>query len=161
VKEAPKDCPAGWRGVLGGKCMLAPCENDAGCQEGEACVEHAACLSPFPDEFYDYNEEEREKHGMLEPIEGSLLRSQGLLAGPPMPKTKRPKPIIRYNAVNVCSREIACAAPATCQKEKLCVPRGKRVLAYRGSNVEPARVQRKTDTPITTSAAEATEASSD
>jgi hypothetical protein len=161
VKEAPKDCPTGWRGTLGGTCMLAPCDTDSNCREGEACVEHAVCLAPFPDEFYDYGEEEREKHGMLEPVDGSLLRSPGLLAGPPMPKTRRPKSIVRYNATNVCSREVACAAPATCQREKLCVPKGRRALAYRGSNVAPARVARKTDAPFTASAAEATEASAD
>jgi hypothetical protein len=161
VKEAPKDCPTGWRGTLGGTCTLAPCDTDANCQEGEACVEHAICLAPFSDEFYDYGEEEREKHGMLEPIEGSLLRSPGLLAGPPMPKMRRPRPIIRYNATNVCSSEVACAAPATCQREKLCVPRGRRALAYRGSNVALARVARKTDAPLTASAAEATEASAE
>src|SRR5262249_48242464 len=153
----------GWRGVRGGSCMLTPCESDGNCPEGQACVEHSVCLEPFPDEFYDYGEEEREKHGLLEPIdgEGSLLRSPGLLAGPMMPKTKRPKPIIRYNAINVCSREVACTAPATCQKEKLCVPKGGRALAYRGRNVNGARVARKTETPLTTSAAEASEAAAD
>jgi hypothetical protein len=162
VPVAPKDCPPGWRGILGGTCMLAPCIDDKGCQEGEACVAHSVCLQPFVDELYDYGEEEREKQGMndfIEPGEDALLRSPGLLAGPPMPKTKRPKPITRYNAINVCSAEVACAAPAVCQTEKLCVPRGSRALAYRGSNISPARVARKTDTPITTSDAPATEAS--
>jgi MYXO-CTERM domain-containing protein len=161
VKEPPKDCPTGWRGTLGGTCMLTPCATDANCQPGEACVEHAVCLAPYPDDFYEYGEEEREKHGMLEPIEGSLFRSPGLLAGPPMQKTRRPKPILRYNATNVCSREVACAAPATCQTEKLCVPKGRRALAYRGSNVAPVRVARKTEAALTASAAEATEASAD
>ena len=152
VKAAPKDCPTGWRGTLGGTCMLAPCASDASCRAGEACLEHAVCLAPFAEDFYDYGEEERDEHGTLEPIEGSLLRSPGLLAGPIMPRTKRPKPVIRYNATNVCSREVACGAPATCQKEKLCVPKGRRALAYRGNNAAPARVARKTETPLTTSA---------
>src|SRR4051812_14092169 len=51
VKEAPKDCPTGWRGTQGGTCMLAPCETDASCQAGEACLEHAVCLAPFADDF--------------------------------------------------------------------------------------------------------------
>jgi MYXO-CTERM domain-containing protein len=157
VDAAPLDCPTGWRGQLGGNCVLAPCETDANCQSGEACVEHAVCLQPFEDDYYDYGEEEREKHGWAEPHPSDILRSPGLLAGPVAPKTRRAKPIVRYNAVNLCSAEIACAAPNTCQTEKLCVPRGSRALGYRGQNISPARVARKTETPLTTSGAEPTE----
>lgn len=160
VEEAPPDCPTGWRGRLGGTCALTPCETDANCQPGEACVEHSVCLQPFEDPFYDYGEEEREKHGWADPHPSDLLRSPGLLAGPPMPRTRRPVPIIRYDAVNLCSPEVGCAAPNTCQPEKLCVPREKRALAYRGKNISPVRVARKTATPLVASAAEPTEAPS-
>jgi MYXO-CTERM domain-containing protein len=158
MKVAPTDCPNGWRGQLGGHCSLAPCRDDTTCQQGEECVEHAVCLQPFEDWFYDYGEEESEKHGLLPPPASDLLRSPGLLAGPMAPRTKREKPIVRYDAVNLCTREIACVASGTCQPEKLCVPRGTRALAYRGTNIGPARVARKTDTPLTVSSAEPTEA---
>jgi MYXO-CTERM domain-containing protein len=157
VKEAPTDCPVGWRGMLGGTCSLTPCENDQGCQAGEACVEHSVCLQPFEDSFYDYGEDEREEHGELEPPAWDVLRAPGLLAGPMAPKKPRDKPITRYNAANLCSREVACAAPGTCQPEKLCVPRGSRALAYRGTNSSAVRVARKTATPLTSSGAEPTE----
>lgn len=157
VAVAPTDCPAGWRGQLGGNCSLTPCAADENCPAGEACVEHAVCLQPFEDEYYDYGEDEREEHGLLEPHPSDLLRSPGLLAGPMMPKKKRPRPIIRYTTVNLCADGITCQAPGTCQPEKLCVPRGSRALAYRGKNIQPARVARKTDTPLTTNGAGPTE----
>lgn len=160
VAVAPTDCPVGWVGQLGGTCALTPCAVDSTCGPGKACVEHSVCLQPMEDGFYDYGEEEREQHGSLEPVGGSLFRSPGLLAGPMAPKKPRSKPIFRYNAVNLCSADVACAAPGTCQSEKLCVPSGQRALAYRGSNTQPARVARKTDTPLTASAAQPTETTS-
>ena len=37
--EAPKDCPPGWRGVIGGQCRLNVCHSDAQCRAaGETCV---------------------------------------------------------------------------------------------------------------------------
>lgn len=137
--------------------MLTPCESDQSCGEGNACVEHSVCLQPYEDRYYDYGEDEREEHGELEPPAADVLRSPGLLAGPMMPKKERAKPIFRYNAVNLCSREVACRAPGTCQPEKICVPKGSRALAYRGENVEPARVSRKTQTALTQSGSEPNE----
>jgi hypothetical protein len=156
--EPPKDCPPGWGGVMGGTCMLRPCSGDDDCdkEKGEACVEHAVCLEAFEDEFYDYNEDEQ--HGENPPRR--LLQSPDLLAGPPMQKKRRPTPITRYNATNLCSKEIPCAAPRTCQPEKLCVRSGTRAVAYKGTNVSLARVARKTAAPLTTSAASPTEATS-
>jgi MYXO-CTERM domain-containing protein len=162
VKQAPKDCPAGWRGMEGGTCKLTPCTNDGRCWGDEVCVEHAVCLSPTVDEFYAPGEDEGAKQGTLDPADGAWLRSQlfGAAAPAPMPR-RRPKPITRYEAVNVCSREVACAAPATCQRERLCVPKGVRALAYRGTNVYATRVARKTETPLTTSGTDAMEGSAD
>lgn len=157
VKVAPTDCPRGWRGQLGGNCALSPCVDDKACQAGEACVEHVVCLQPFEDPFYDYGEDEREEHGLAEPPAWDVLRSPALLAGPMPAKKPRSKPIIRYNAVNLCAPEVACAAPNTCQPEKLCVPKGTRALAYRGANTEPMRVARKTETPLTAGGAQSTE----
>lgn len=157
VAKAPTDCPTGWRGALGGNCTLTPCATDANCPSGEACVEHAVCLQPMEDEYYDYGEDEREEHGLLEPHPSELLRSPGLLAGPMMPRKKRPKPIIRYTAVNLCASGVACEAPGTCQPETICAPRGARALAYRGKNIQPSRVARKTETPLTKSGIEPTE----
>ena len=156
--EAPKDCPIGWAGQVGGNCALHPCTQASDCGEGNDCVEHAVCLEPFQDEFYDYNESENEDdpHG----DNGRLLRSPYLLAGPVAPRKRRATPITRYNAVNLCSADVLCAAPRTCQTEKLCVPNGKRAMAYKGANTSPARVARKTATPITASSAAPTEATS-
>jgi MYXO-CTERM domain-containing protein len=140
MKKAPKNCPQGWHGLLGGTCTLSPCASDANCQEGQACVEHLTCLEPFEDAFYDYGEDQTDarSEGMPPP---------GLLAGPPMPRKRRPAPVTRYNAVNLCSAEVACDAPRMCLPEKLCVPKGTRGLAYRDSNITPARVARKGAVP--------------
>ena len=155
VPEAPKDCPPGWTGLVGGTCTLTPCAADDRCQPGEACVEHAVCLEGFQDDTYDYGEDEREEHGEAEPLR--LLQSPGLLAGPPLPRKPRPTPIFRYDAVNLCSADVACAAPRTCQTEKICAPKGARAVAYRGTNVSPARVARKTATLLLASDARASE----
>lgn len=154
--EAPTDCPKGWRGLVGGTCALTPCENDTQCSGGEVCVQHSVCLEPSQDDSYDYGEDEREEHGEAAPR--SLLQSPALLAGPMMPRKKRPTPIYRYAAVNLCSADVACASPRTCQTEKLCVPKGARAAAYRGTNVSPTRVARKTATILAASDAAATEA---
>lgn len=140
VKVAPKNCPRGWHGVLGGTCSLTPCTQDDGCQPGEACVEHLACLESFVDEFYDYTDDPNE--GRVQP---KLPRD--LLAGPPPQPRRRPSPVTRFNAVNLCSPEVPCAAPRECLPEKICVPKGTRGLAYRGANITPARVARKIRMP--------------
>src|SRR5262249_40884224 len=140
--EPPKDCPTGWDGAIGGTCILRPCKTASDCAEGNECVEHSVCLESYQDEFYDYNETpDADEQGQLEPR--SIVRSPGLIAGPPAMKQRRTTPITRYNAVNLCSADVACAAPRTCQPEKLCVPTGKRAVAYKGTNVSPARVARK------------------
>ena len=135
VKVAPKNCPRGWHGVLGGTCALSPCATDASCQAGEECVEHLACLEAYQDDYYDYGEETGTRE--------EKMPSPDLLAAPPPARQQRPAPVTRYNAVNLCSDEVACLAPRMCMPEKLCVPKGTRGLAYRGSNVTPVRVARK------------------
>ncbi len=154
VLKAPTDCPKGWRGLLGGKCALSPCETDAQCQEGEVCTAHAVCLEAYKDDEYGYGEDE--EHGEAEPR--ALLTSPDLLAGPPMPRRKRATPIYRYLAVNLCSADVACVAPRTCQTEKLCVPKGARAVAYRGANATPMTVARKSAVMLTSGSADASEA---
>jgi hypothetical protein len=149
MKEAPRDCPVGWNGILGGMCTLRPCTQDSECGDGQ-CAEHSVCLEPFEDMFYDYNEKP----------EAAQDIGKRLFAGPPLPKQRRDKPIIRYKATNLCSSQVTCEAPRTCQPEKLCVPKGYRAVAYLGSNIQPARVARKTDKPITESKAKPDESSS-
>jgi MYXO-CTERM domain-containing protein len=159
VKVEPTDCPPGWRGVLGGECMLSPCATDKQCGPSEACIDHSVCLKPSEDGYYDYGEEpppgEAEETGAL-----PKNYPRELLGGPMQPKVKRNKPIIRYEAVNLCAAEVQCAAPSTCQTEKLCAPKGKRAVAYLGTNISAVRVARQTDTPLTQSEAAATEVAS-
>jgi hypothetical protein len=150
MKEAPKDCPTGWNGVLGGNCTLRPCTADDQCGDGQACVEHSVCLEPVEDPFYDYGEQP----------EATQDIGKRLFGGPMAPKKRRDKPIFRYNATNLCATDVACGAPRTCQPEKLCVPRGGRAVAYKGTNIQAARVARKTATPITESKAKPDESSS-
>jgi MYXO-CTERM domain-containing protein len=139
VKVAPKNCPRGWHGVFGGTCSLQPCVDDSGCQPGEACVEHLACLASFVDDLYDSSDDPSEE-GRAEP-----RPPPDLLAGPPLPRRPRRSPVTRFDAVNLCSAEVPCGAPRQCLPEKICVPRGTRGLAYAGTNITPARVARKTE----------------
>lgn len=151
VDKAP-DCPPGWVGQLGGTCALRLCSNDSSCDEGHVCVEEAVCLEPYLDEFYDYYLDRDEmKEGEADP---PPAESRYLLAGPPPMRHRRPSPIYRYRAVNLCSTSLACAAPNTCQRERLCVPKGQRASAYAGTNVHPVTVARKTQTPLTISEAQ-------
>jgi hypothetical protein len=150
VKVEPTDCPVGWRGALGGDCMLRPCAADKDCEPSEACIDHSVCLQPSEDGYYDYGEQP--PPGEAEET-GALPRNypRELLGGPMAPKVQRKKPIIRYEAVNLCAPSVQCAAPRTCQTEKLCAPKGKRAVAYLGTNISPIRVARQTDTPLTQS----------
>lgn len=140
TKSPPRNCPRGWHGILGGTCMLSPCSADSECPDGNECVEHLTCLEPYEDDYYDWNEEETEPQGAVKP-------SPEFLAGPPPQRRRRSKPVTRYNAVNLCSAEVACNAPRSCMPEKLCVPKGTRALAYKGSNINPARVRRMVSAP--------------
>jgi hypothetical protein len=163
---APKDCPPGWRGVVGGRCTLAVCGDDKGCESGEACALHSVCLTATQDDYYDYGEEERERADAGAAPQHSersrIVASPALLAGPMMPKTRRAKPIWRYDATNLCAPVVRCeAGGGTCQKEGVCVPNGARAVAYRGDNIAPARVARKTDAPLTKSEAAADETATD
>ena len=140
VKVAPKNCPRGWHGEVGGTCSLRPCSNDDGCQPGEACVEHLACLESFVDDLYDYSDD---------PSEGRAeqMPPPDLIAAPPPARRRRPSPVTRFNAVNLCSAEVRCDAPRQCLPEKICVPKGTRALAYQGTNITAARVARKIKMP--------------
>ncbi|MEJ7733674.1 MAG: hypothetical protein WKG00_31325 [Polyangiaceae bacterium] len=150
VKVEPTDCPSGWRGVQGGNCMLRPCATDEGCGPSEACIDHSVCLSPSEDEYYDHGEQPPPgESGETGALPQNYPRE--LLGGPLAPKVKRKKPIIRYEAVNLCAPSVQCDAPRTCQTEKLCAPKGKRAVAYLGTNISPIRVARQTDTPLTRS----------
>jgi hypothetical protein len=170
-QNAPRNCPTGWDGVLGGNCVLMPCPASGQCHTGYVCVEHAVCLQPKQDDFYDYNETPAPAPAPTTAPsppaapsgspdkEGALPRAPEAPLGEPLPaRVRRPTPIFRYEAVNLCSPAVACAAPATCQTEKLCVPAGKRAVAYLGPNIQPVRVARQSETPLTTSGAAATEA---
>jgi hypothetical protein len=157
VKEAPEDCPPGWRGVLGGSCMLTPCAADASCPAGEACIEHSVCLQPFEHHFYDYGEEPPGASPGQEQGAGAPRGAREFFAGPPAPRVKRPEPIFRYDATNLCAPQAPCVSPRTCQTEKLCAPRGKRAVAYLGSNVQSVRVARTTEEALTQNDAQSSE----
>src|SRR6188768_3784167 len=43
VPKAPTDCPPGYRGVVGGKCVLAPCATDQQCETDHRCYQVDAC----------------------------------------------------------------------------------------------------------------------
>lgn len=156
-QKAPKSCPAGWHGVLGGNCVLEPCRSGQ-CGSGKVCVEHAVCLQPKQDDFYDWGEAPPPDAGTPADAGGSGTPSPSDPLGEPMgPRVRRATPIFRYEAVNLCSASVPCAPPSTCQTEPLCVAPSTRAVAYLGKNIQPVRVARQTDTPLAADGAKPTE----
>ncbi|MEZ4438209.1 MAG: hypothetical protein R3B72_03930 [Polyangiaceae bacterium] len=101
---APKSCPPGWRGVIGGRCDLHYCRSDAECGAGKVCAEASLCW------------EEKLTHFQY----GAVERPSPwhLLAGP-MPPAR-----LGWVPVNVCDGKAACDAPRECRPGKVCVSAG-------------------------------------
>lgn len=43
LEPAPTNCPSGWRGEVGGACVLDFCTSDAECRDGRRCVAQSIC----------------------------------------------------------------------------------------------------------------------
>ena len=103
VKNAPSDCPAGWRGILGGRCTLDVCTVDTDCRDGKRCVETDLCVESRPMYW----------EGGGEPAAPDAPAQ----APAPLPDPSRPVEV----PIGPCGASRACAAPATCKASRLCL----------------------------------------
>lgn len=110
VPEAPKNCAPGYRGEVGGSCVLAACSSDQECEAGTRCMQVDAC------------QELRELHwtGWGWSAERPMIRGN-VLGGPPAPAPEgdRPKAWVK---LRICGQDAACNAPAECRPMGLCYP---------------------------------------
>lgn len=110
VPEAPQDCAPGYRGQVGGKCVLAICGNDDQCDDGQRCMQVDTC------------QEYRELHwtgwgwSAQRPV-----RSGNFFAEPPSPPPPGP-PKKAWVELNICGQDGPCASPAECRPSALCYP---------------------------------------
>lgn len=116
VAVAPTNCPAGWRGVTGGQCVLDLCTEDASCRRwGTTCREADLCVTEGMG--YGY---------------GAISRGSEL-AAPPRPQWQ-------VSFIEACSAEKTCADGAKCQPKKVCLPAGSARPAPRPANAGVAKI---------------------
>jgi hypothetical protein len=110
AREAPKNCAPGYRGEVGGSCVLADCSSDAECEAGTRCVQVDAC------------QELRELYwnGWYWRAQQRVPRSN-LLGGPPAPQPEGDPPKA-WVKLRICGQDGACNSPAECRPMGLCYP---------------------------------------
>jgi uncharacterized protein (TIGR03382 family) len=112
VPEAPKNCAPGYRGEIGGNCVLARCGSDSQCEGGQRCLQIEVC------------QEYRELHwtGWGWSAQRAVPRDN-LLAEPPSPPPDGP-PRKDWVLLSICGQDGPCNAPAQCRAAGLCYPPG-------------------------------------
>jgi hypothetical protein len=111
VLEAPKNCPPGYRGALGGKCVLATCGSDDQCEGGRRCLQIETCQ-----EF-----RELRWTGWGWSAQRTPPPRDNLLAEPPSPQPDGP-PKKAWVQLHICGQDGPCNAPAECRPAPLCYP---------------------------------------
>ncbi len=110
VLEAPKNCAPGYRGALGGKCVLATCSSDDQCKDGRRCLLVETC------------QEYRELHWSGWGWQARRLVSRdNFFAEPPSPRPDGPAKKAWVN-LNICGQDGPCKDPAECRPVSLCYP---------------------------------------
>lgn len=121
VANAPGNCPPGWRGVLGGQCVLETCEvGAAGCPAGFECRAAELCGQEHIVEF-----------GW-----GSAERPRSNVLAEPPHKLNPPRHEFHYD--DVCSGG-RCGGGSICYQAGVCLSRGVAKAAARPSNGGAAR----------------------
>lgn len=111
VLEAPKDCAPGYRGEVGGNCVLAACSTDQECSAGSRCVQVDACQELRRLNWSGWGWEARR----------ARAAAGNVLAGPPMPAPPGDAPEA-WVKLRICGQDGACNAPAECRPMGLCYP---------------------------------------
>jgi hypothetical protein len=132
-KEAPKNCPNGWQGMIGGLCVLSVCSADADCQgDGKVCKKTSLCYEPH-ERTTTCGSNERARPGPELASPGSRVLGA--------PCATLPEPVTDWEAVNICGGSEPCASPSECRPSGLCVtPSAPAPAAQRGNSsgtVEP------------------------
>jgi hypothetical protein len=110
VLEAPKNCPPGYRGVLGGKCALATCSSDDQCEAGRRCLQIETCQ--------EFRELRWTGWGWSAQ---RMAPRDNLLAEPPSPQPDGP-PKKAWVQLHICGQDGPCNTPAECRPASLCYP---------------------------------------
>jgi hypothetical protein len=116
VAPPPKNCPPGWRPEIRGVCRLEMCDEDGQCEDGTTCREAELCLEEYLQEW-GWG---RNQHGESSSEEAPRPRNRPLFAGPPR-RFDPPRKVVV--AVDICGNGRRCAAPATCKKSRVCLPK--------------------------------------
>lgn len=112
-KEAPKNCPNGWRGQVGGNCILWLCSADADCGgDGKVCRQMSLCFEPHQ-RTSTCGANERARPGPELAAPGARVLGE--------PCAQLPEPVTDWYAVNVCGGQERCASPAECRPGGVCV----------------------------------------
>jgi hypothetical protein len=145
VANAPTDCPVGWMGIRGGKCMLQVCETSGSCPAGLECKAANLCSSERMGASY-----------------GSMKSARSpVLAAPPMARW-----MIAYSdvcsAASTCNGSEKCVGSSVCLPPEVQAPAGKPANAMNaeipGERGAPRRPPAKTALPSATGFASATPA---
>ena len=115
--EAPKNCPPGWIGQVGGTCALHQCADDSSCGDpSKVCRDFSLCFEPREVRPFcvDY------PSGANEGSPRSPLLG---MEPPPACSEIDSAPRTEWFAVNVCGDAERCASPSECRPGKLCVPK--------------------------------------
>jgi hypothetical protein len=108
--EAPKDCPPGYRGRVGGRCELWLCSTHDGCDDGRRCMQVDVCS-----EYRELNWTGWGWSAARESVTGNLF------AEPPSapPEGDPPEAWVKYG---ICGQDGPCKDPAECRPTGLCYP---------------------------------------
>jgi len=110
VKEAPKNCPPGYRGELRGRCVLATCTADDQCKDGRRCLQIATCQEYREHHWTGWGWQARQR-----PLRDNFL------GGPPRPQPPGP-PKKAWVNLHICGQDGPCNAPGECRAAGLCYP---------------------------------------
>ena len=106
IKEAPDNCPPGWKGVRRGLCKVHTCGDSSSCDNDGVCVDAMVCFN----EYLDY------PHWRVCPP------SPPIAPGQPKPVVKpHCQPRKKTEAVNLCSPQQPCKT-GECRLARVCVP---------------------------------------
>lgn len=113
----PDDCPPGYRGVVGGECVLWPCETDDACGEG-TCREASVCQE-YRQLYWDGWDWVGARSGSRPRLGMRAGARDNFLAGPPRQAPDEDPPYA-WTPLGVCGQDGPCNPPAECRPLRLC-----------------------------------------
>ncbi len=108
--EAPKNCAPGYRGRIGGTCVLATCSTDRECEAGRRCLSVETCQEFRELHWSGWGWQSRQP-----------VSRDNLFGGPPRPPPDGP-PKKAWVNLSICGQDGPCKSPAECRPASLCYP---------------------------------------